>query len=458
MFVAAAVFAATRHAELTEAQSWTAAVTALCAVWWLCESLPLSATALVPFAVFPLAGVLDEKQVATAYGHPLVLLFLGGFILSRAVERSGAHRQLAFGILHAVGTTSGRRIVFGFMLATALTSMWISNTATTLMMLPVAIAVLEQDTSGRLGMPLMLGVAYAATIGGMATPIGSPPNGVCLAAYEAATGRQISFIQWMTVGVPVTALMFVPAWVVLTFRLAGSGRIQVPPNARWSPAQRRTLAVFAFAAIGWVTRDVPAGGWSDLLGIESAGDSTVALLAALSLFLIPNGETPGGRLLDWENAARIPWGILLLFGGGIAIAMAFESSGLSGVVGAQLAGIHNWPPFWLILVIALSVTFFSEIGSNTAAASVMLPVLGAAATTAGFDPALLMIPAGLAVSCGFMLPVATPPNAIAFGTGRIRMAQMARVGFALNLIGSVAITLVCWKLVPLVFEIGLTNR
>ena len=454
VLIATAVFLVLRSTGLTYPQCWTAAVTALCAVWWLCESLPTPATSLVPFAVFPLAGVLDETEVARAYGHPLVLLFLGGFMLSRAAESSGAHRRIADVILQFVGTSNGRRIVFGFMLATALCSMWISNTATALMMLPVALAVLEHDASGRLGAPLMLGVAYAATIGGMATPIGSPPNGVTIAVYETVSGHEITFPEWMAIGVLVMVLMLIAAWIVLTFRLSGTDAIEMPPAEQWTSAQRRTLAVFGLAALGWITRDVPFGGWSELLGIETTGDSTVALLAVLGLFLIPSGEAPGKRLLDWETAATIPWGILILFGGGIAIAAAFEASGLSQVIGGQLAGLRDWPLVAAIGAVCLSVTFFSEVASNTASANVILPVLGATAKAADFDPAVLMIPAGLAVSCGFMLPVATPPNAIVFGTGRVRMAEMVRAGLVLNLVGSLVITLVCWKLVPLVFGTG----
>ena len=455
--IAIAVFLAMRSAGMTAAQAWTAAVTALCAVWWLCESLPIPATSLVPFAVFPLVGVLDETEVARSYGHPLVLLFLGGFMLSRAAESSGAHRRIAEVILHVVGTTSGRRIVFGFMLATALCSMWISNTATALMMLPVALAVLEQDASGRLGTPLMLGVAYAATIGGMATPIGSPPNGVTIAVYETVAGQGITFPQWMAVGVVVASLMLIAAWIVLTFRLSGAGAIEMPPREAWTSAQRRTLAVFSLAAVGWMTRDVPYGGWSSWLGIDTAGDSTVALLATLCLFLIPSGDALGKRLLDWQTAATIPWGILILFGGGIAIAAAFDSSGLANVIGGQLAGLRDWPLVASIGVVCLSVTFCSEVAGNTALANVILPVLGSMAAATDLAPALLLLPAGLATSCGFMLPVATPPNAIVFGTGRVRMAEMARVGLVLNLIGSAVITLVCWQLVPLVFGSGMSG-
>ncbi len=452
--LAVLVYFAGRAGMLSVQQSWTAAVTALCAVWWIFEALPIAATALIPIAVLPLVGVLTERQAATSYGHPLVLLFMGGFMLSRAAEGCGAHRRIAYAILRRVGAHSGRRIVLAFMLATALCSMWISNTATALMMLPVALAVLEQDRSGRLGLPLMLGIAYAASIGGLATPIGTPPNGLVLALYETTTGVEIAFSQWMMIGLCVTIPLLAAAWLLLTFRLRGVEPIEIAFEGRWTTAQRRTLVVFGLAALAWITRGIPYGGWSGWLGIDTAGDSTVALLAAVALFLVPDGEGTGGRLLDWESAAKIPWGILLLFGGGIAIASAFDASGLSGVIGRQLAATHQWPLVAVIAVVCVGVTFLTEVTSNTATANVLLPVLAAAAKSAEIDPALLMIPAALSASCAFMLPVATPPNAVVFGSGRVRIVEMARVGLVLNLTGAVIVTLVCWQVVPLVLGVG----
>lgn len=452
--LAALVYFAGRQGTLSGEQSWTAAVTTLCAVWWIFESLPIAATSLVPIAVLPLAGVLSERQAAASYGHPLVLLFMGGFMLSRAAEQCGAHRRIAHAILRRVGAGTGRRIVLAFMLATALCSMWISNTATALMMLPVALAVLEHDRSGKLGLPLMLGIAYAASIGGLATPIGTPPNGLLMALYETTTGVEIAFHQWMVIGLTVAVIMLAAAWLLLTFRLGDVGPVEIPLHGQWTAAQKRTLAVFGFAALAWITRGIPFGGWSHWLGIETAGDSTVALLAAVILFLVPSGEGRGRRLLDWESAAKIPWGILLLFGGGIAIATAFEESGLSGVIGRQLAEVQHWPLVAVVAVVCVAVTFLTEVTSNTATANVLLPVLAAAAKSADVDPALLMIPAALSASCAFMLPVATPPNAVVFGSGRVRIIDMARFGIVLNLVGALVITLVSWKLVPLVLGVG----
>ena len=448
--LAAAVGIGGRLAGLEAPAAWTAAVTALCATWWVTEPIPIPATSLVPFAALPLGGVLDHKAVATAYGHTLILLLMGGFMLSVAMERSGAHRRLAVGLVRAVGGADRhRRLVFGFMVATALSSMWISNTATVLMMLPVAIAVLEAEREGRPGprpleRPLLLGMAYAASIGGMGTPVGTPPNVIFMGVYRETTGVELSFLDWMRVGVPVVLVMVPVAWWLLTRRLETTRPIPLPEQPPWTAYERRVLAVFAITALLWVTRTAPAGGWTGLLGLKGIGDSTVALAAVVAMFLIPNGE--GGPLLDWEGAGGIPWGLLLLFGGGIALARGFEASGLSEALGRFLAedlGIAGWPLVLMVLGIALVVTFLTEVTSNTATTTLLMPVLAAAGMAAAIDPARLMVPAALSASCAFMLPVATAPNAVVFGTGRVTTRQMAREGFLLNLAGAVVITAIC---------------
>lgn len=454
--IAGATYVVMARAGLPGPQSITAAVTVLCAVWWIFESLPLAATSLVPLAVFPLTGVLTEQQAAAAYSDPIVMLFMGGFMLSKAAESTGTHRRIAQAMIAAVGSTSGRRIVLGFMLATALCSMWISNTATALMMLPVALAVLEHDASGKLGVPLLLGVAYSASIGGIATPIGSPPNGVFMAVYFETTGQTVAFHQWMLVAGPIAILTLAAAWLILTWGLSGVPGVEIKSDQSWTAAQRRTLAVFGLAALAWITREIPFGGWSGLLKpwLENsrAGDTTVAIIAVISLFLIPDGK--GQRLLDWSTAVQIPWGILLLFGGGIAIAKAFESSGLSLTIGELVGAVQHWPVVALVGVICLGAALLTEVTSNTATANVLLPVLAAAAKAAHLQPILLMVPATLAVSYAFMLPVATPPNAIVCGSGYVRIADMFRFGTLLDLVGVVIVTLVCWALLPLVFHTG----
>ncbi len=439
--LAAAAFIASRFAGLAPAACWTAAVTALCATWWITEPIPIPATSFIPFAVFPLVGVLDHKQVATAYGHTLILLLLGGFVLSMALEKSGAHRRLALGMVRLVGATSRRRIVLGFMVATAIVSMWISNTAATLMMLPVAMAVLEQDSDDTLAAPLLLGIAYAASIGGLGTPIGTPPNVIFMGVYRETTHTVLGFVDWMRIGIPAVIVLVPIAWWKITRKLHAGETFKLPHPGAWRPAERRVLVVFALTATAWITRTDPAGGWSRLFHVKGAGDSTVALLACVLLFLIPDGE--GGQMLDWETANKIPWGLLILFGGGIAIARGFEVSGLSVALGHGLSGVASWPTVLLILAICLVVTFLTEVTSNTATATLLMPVLAAAAVGAHIKPELLMAPAALSASCAFMLPVATAPNAIVYGTGKVTVARMAREGLALNLLGALALTAVC---------------
>ena len=432
---------------LSQDAAWTAAITAVCATWWVTEPIPIPATSIIPFAAFPLTGVLTHKEIATAYGHTLILLLLGGFILSTAMASSGAHKRLAVGMVRLVGGAGGSRLVLGFMLATAFCSMWISNTATTLMLLPVALAVLEQDEAAgggkTLQVPLLLGIAYAASIGGMGTPVGTPPNVIFMGIYSESTGTEIAFLDWMKIGIPAVAILIPICWIYLTRNLKDIRPLDLPSLGAWSPAEKRVLAVFAITATAWVTRTTPFGGWSAWLDIPGAGDSTVALAAVVALFLIPNGR--GGRMLDWETASQIPWGLLLLFGGGIGIARGFEASGLSTALGSWLAndlGITAWPVLLMTITICLAVTFLTEVTSNTATTTLLMPVLAAAGIAAGIDPALLMVPAALSASCAFMLPVATAPNAIVFGTDMVTTKTMAREGFALNWVGAIIITVV----------------
>lgn len=428
---------------------WTAFVTVWCAVWWVTEPVPVPVTSLLPFVLLPLTGVLDHKSVATAYGHHLILLLLGGFILSSAMERSGAHRRLAVWMVRLTGGSNPRRVVLGFMLATGLLSMWISNTATTLMMLPVALAVLDTERAlGRtaLQVPLLLGIAWGASIGGLGTPVGTPPNVIFLGVYKEVVGESLTFLEWMKIGVPASLMLLPLAWYLLARKLPRTGAVELPPVGPWTPPERRVLSVFGLTALLWVTRAEPGGGWTALLGAEGVGDSTVALAAVVALFLIPSGQQDGDALLDWKTAERIPWGLLLLFGGGIAIARAFSASGLGEVLGSWLAddlGLATWPTVLALLLLCLLVTFLTEVTSNTATTTLLMPLLAAAGLAAGIDPALWMVPAALSASCAFMLPVATAPNAIVYGSGGVTTAQMARAGLVLNLAGAVTLALWC---------------
>ena len=419
---------------------WTAAVTLLCALWWIFEALPIPVTALLPLAVFPLVGVLTPNQVGQAYGSPLILLYLGGFMLSMAMERSGAHRRLALYMVNLFGG-GVRGVVFGFMAAAAGLSMWISNTATSLMLLPIALATLESVKDDRTKIALLLGVAYACNVGGIGTPIGTPPNLIFMQVYQENTGIALGFVDWMQWGLPVV-ILFVPViglWI--TRGLSQHEPIELPEVGTWRVAEKRTLVVFALTAIAWMTRTDPFGGWRTWLDLPQANDASVAMLAVVVMFIVPNGE--GDRLLNWESALKIPWGILILFSGGICIASAFVSSGISQIIGNSLAQLSDLHPILLLATICLSVTFLTEITSNTATTALLMPVLAAAAVGADVDPRLLMVPAAMSASCAFMLPVATGPNAVIFGSGMVSIKAMAKEGFVLNLIGAAVLTTVC---------------
>jgi len=432
-------------ADFSPASSITLGITVLCIVWWVFEPIPIPATSLVPLALLPLLGVLTPRDIASAYGHPLILLLLGGFILATALERNGAHRRIALSMVRAFGGSSSRRLVFGFMAASAVLSMWISNTATTLMLLPVAMAIVDKSRDPDLAKPLLLGIAYAASIGGIGTPIGTPPNIIFMGVYEQLVGEKITFAQWMAWAVPVV-LVFVPvAALWLTRNLRHQGVPELPAVGPWRAAEVRVLMVFATTALLWVTRQEPFGGWSEWLGVAYSDDYMVAFLAVAALFLIPDGA--GSKLLDWESAERIPWGMLILFGAGIAIAEAFTQSGLSLTIGALLSGLSTLPILVTMLCICLAVTFLTEATSNTATTTLLMPILAAAGLGAGMDPKLLMVPAAMSASCAFMLPVATAPNVIVFSTDRFSVTTMAKEGFALNLFGALIIALLCYLLI-----------
>ena len=435
-----------RGLGLSEEIAITALVTVWCVVWWVFEPVPIPVTSLLPLALLPLLGVLTPAQVGQAYGSPLILLLLGGFILSRAMEHSGAHRRIALNMVRLFGAHSDRRLVFGFMAASAVLSMWISNTATTLMLLPVALAVLEKAQGERLAIPLLLGIAYAASVGGIGTPIGTPPNLVFMQVYEDTTGDVVTFTEWMAWGLPVVLCLVPLIALWLTRGLKGSSGVELPPVGEWRPEERRVMWVFAFTALAWVTRATPYGGWSAWLGLPGANDASVALLAVVLMFSVPNGR--GGRLLDWDTAVTIPWGVLLLFSGGICLAKAFVSSGLSPLLGDWLASLSHLPLWLLIGVICLVVTFLTETTSNTASTTLLMPILAAAALAAGIAPELLMVPAAMTASCAFMLPVATAPNSVVYGSGRVPIRRMAREGVVLNFAGVLVVATCCyWLLV-----------
>jgi sodium-dependent dicarboxylate transporter 2/3/5 len=441
---AVAAYAAASHVGMDFAFSATTALTVLCALWWMSEAVDPSFTALLALGILPMLGILDAKQVAQSVGNELILLLMGGFMLSRALESSGAHRRLAFAMVNAVGGGSGRSLIFGFTFATGLISMWISNTATTLIMLPVAFAVIEHYKDPRLAAPLILAIAYSASIGGLGTPIGSPPNLVFMQQYQQATGNAYSFSDWMQVGIPIIALLLPILAFGLSRNLKNSPAAELPAMGAWNVAEKRVLAVFFLTALAWVTRAAPFGGWSVWLNLPNASDASVALLAVVLMALMPSGNNGREPLLTWDAAKRIPWGTLLLFAGGIALATAFQESGISTAISNSLVSASHMPLFAMMVIIIASVVLLSEIASNTATAVLLMPILAAAAKGLSIEPALLMLPAAMAASIGFMLPVATAPNAIAYGSGFIRSQDMLREGAWLDTVSVLVVCAVCW--------------
>ena len=415
------------------------------ALWWIFEAVPIPVASLLPLALLPLFGILEPKVVGEKYGHPLVLLLLGGFLLSKAMEKSGAHRRIALMMVNAC-PPGEKFLILGFMVATAFLSMWISNTATTLMMLPMALAVIQNSRSEALKIPLLLGIAFAANVGGIGTPIGTPPNLVMIGAYKDLGYPELSFSEWMKFGVPVTVTMVLFIWVWLSRNVSGKERIALPHPGNWRKPEVRTLLVFGLTALAWITRSEPFGGWKTWLDLPQANDASVAFVAVIFLFCLPNGEKKGERLLDWKTANQIPWGMLVLVGAGLCLGEGFKQSGLSATIASVFSGIESLPLIGLLLGIALLVTFLTEMTSNTATTNVLMPILGAAATASDIDPILLMIPAAMSASCAFMLPVATIPNAVVFGTGEITVKRMAREGLALNVIGALVVSGICYLL------------
>jgi sodium-dependent dicarboxylate transporter 2/3/5 len=423
--------------------SITLGIAAWTALWWIFEAVPIPVASLIPLAFLPMFGVLSPQTVGEKYGHPLVLLLLGGFLLSKAMEKSGAHKRIALAMVRAC-PTSDKFLVLGFMGATAFLSMWISNTACTLMMLPMALAVIQGSENKKLNIPLLLGIAFAANVGGIGTPIGTPPNLVMMGAYKDLGFPELSFTEWMTFGMPVTLVMTVVIWLWLTRRVSGKGTVSLPHPGSWSKAEVRTLTIFVLTAAAWMTRSEPFGGWKTWLDLPLANDASVAFIAVILLFCLPSGEKKGERLLDWKTANQTPWGMLVLVGAGLCLGEGFKQSGLSASIATIFSGIESLPVFALLLIVALLVTFLTEMTSNTATTNLLMPILGTVAGVSNIDPIVLMIPAAMSASCAFMLPVATIPNAVVFGTGKISVKRMAREGLILNFLGALVVSGICY--------------
>ncbi|MFO1078319.1 MAG: SLC13 family permease [Planctomycetota bacterium] len=460
----------------------TAAAALWMAIWWITEAVPLAATALLPLVLFPAFGVMDGKATAGQYANHIVFLFVGGFVVALAMQRWGLHRRIALRILLLFGNHP-RRILLGFMAATAFLSMWISNTAATMMMVTIALALVARlDDGGRspaaagFARALLLGTAYGASIGGIATLVGTPPNlsFTRIFAIQYPTAPEISFAAWMLFALPVALVFLLLCWWLLarcyvprTHDLAvdaGLIRRQYEELGPPSFAEKAVLADFLVLIALWLSRaDLDLGavvvpGWSRLFAHPGwFNDGAVAVAMALVLFVVPARDGTGARVMDWEATAALPWHIVLLFGGGFALAYGFAQSGLSDWLGGRLAGLGGLHPLLLVAVACLLITFLTELTSNTATAEMILPVMAGLASAIRVDPRLLMVPVTISCSCAFMMPVATPPNAIVFGSGRLRMADMALCGLALNLVGVGLVVLAIWLLGGPAFGIDLAQ-
>lgn len=451
------------------------AISSLMAIWWLTEAIPIPATALLPLALFPLLGVMNSKQASAPYANHLIFLFLGGFFIAIAMEKWNLHKRIALYIIKLVGT-SPNRIILGFMISTAFLSMWISNTATAMMMVPVAMAIIKQSAEiikknnphgintepGKFnfGTALMLSIAYAASIGGVATIIGTPPNTILVGLIESMYHKQIAFSDWMLIGVPLATVMLFISWIYLT-KFALKPEISELPGGRKTileevrklgkitSEERKVLIVFIFVAVSWIVRGFIQ------TGSQMMHDSTIAVIGAILLFITPADFKKGIFILDWEAAKKVPWDIILLFGGGLSLAQGFIKSGLAKWIGYQLTGLQGTSYIILIIIIITVVIFLTEITSNTATSAMLIPVMGSIAIAMSIHPYGPMIATCIAASYAFMLPVATPPNAVVFGSKYVSILTMAKVGIIMNVIGIIIITILIIYLMPLVWHIDL---
>jgi len=445
------------------------AVTSWVAIWWVTEAIPIEVTSLLPLVMFPLSGGLELSLTSQAYGHKFVFLFLGGFILAAAIEKCGLHRRMALNVIRLIGDNVAQ-IILGFMISTAFLSMWISNTATTVLMLPIALAVVGEvqatdedavNRRGDIGKSLMFAIAYSASIGGMATLIGTPPNLVLAGVVEQFYNTEIGFANWFAFGLPLSIILLTAAWVYLTRIAFPLQRSKLPGGlayineehqalGKMTKVEKRVMIIFLITTLAWISRSFFLQKF--LPGID---DTVIAVAAAILLFIVP-GEK-GDRLMDWQHALKIPWGILILFGGGMAIARGFQETGLAEWIAGNMDFLVGISLFLVMFLLITSVNFLTEITSNMATTATILPVLVPLAVAMDVHPYALLVPATLAASCAFMLPVATPPNAIVFGSGYLKMSHMIRVGFRMNLI-SIGILLVLIRfLLPLIWGISFTQ-
>ena len=436
------------------------------AIWWVTEALHIAVTALLPIILFPLSGGLALKATTASYGHKYIFLFFGGFVLALAIEKWNLHNRIALTIIRIVGTNV-IHIILGFMVATAFLSMWISNTATAVMILPIGIAIVLQlkdnretneDENQIFGKALMLAIAYSASIGGMATLIGTPPNLVLAGIVKESYGVEITFSKWLIFGLPISLLFLFLSWLYLTkvaFKFkqkkfpGGKEEInnQLKKLGKVSFEEKMIFMVFILTAFSWISR-------SFLLEkfIPGIDDTVIAMSSALLLFLLPSKEK-GNNLMNWKDVVKLPWDILILFGGGMALALGFESSGLALWIGNQLIELETFPLILLLLILIISVNFLTEITSNLATTAMLLPVLVSLANAIGVNPYILLVGATVAASCAFMLPVATPPNAVVFGSGYLKIEDMIKKGLWMNILSIILLTLIVYYFLPIIWEL-----
>ncbi len=461
----AAIMLGVRPSGLSNAGVSVLASTVWIAIWWILEVVPIAVTALIPIILFPLLGVMDLSETTRSFGHKYIFLYIGGFVLAIAMERWNLHKRIAIHIIYLIGTNV-RMIILGFMLATAFLSMWVSNTATSVMMLPIALAIIYQlrdnpntteNENQIFGKSLLLAVAYSASIGGVATLIGSPVNLIFLGIVQETYGVEITFAQWFVIGLPISAVLLVICWKYLTgiaFRTGADafpgGRTEIKKQLEAlgpvSIQEKAVFAVFTLTAVAWITRSFFLNAL--LPGID---DPIIGVAAAVALFLIPANRERTRSLVTWEEAVKLPWGVLLLFGGGLAIAEGFKTSGLAVWIGQQMGALQGAYLIVLIVVVVAAVNFLTEITSNLATVAMILPILAPLALTIDVHPYMLMVGATIAASCAFMLPVATPPNAVVFGAGYLRVSDMALTGLWMNLLSIALLSIAVYLLLPLMW-------
>jgi sodium-dependent dicarboxylate transporter 2/3/5 len=438
------------------------------AIWWITEAIPIAATSLLPIILFPLSGALPLDDTTSSFGHRFVFLYLGGFILALAIQKWNLHKRIALNIIMVVGINV-QKIILGFMVATAFLSMWISNTATAVMMLPIGIAIIKQmkdlknspeDENLIFGKALMLSIAYSASIGGIATLIGTPPNLVFAGIIQEVYNIEISFLKWFQFGLPISILLLAISWVYLTkvaFKFKqnefnkGKEEInrQLEELGSISYEEKIVLSVFVVTGLAWILRTYLLNKF-----IPNLDDSIIALISGISLFLFQanNQEGKNEKIMNWEDAVKLPWGVLLLFGGGLAIAQGFQSSGLANWIAENLTQLNGFSLFIILLVLITAVNFLTEITSNLATTAMLLPILAPTAVILGVHPYILMVGATLAASCAFMLPVATPPNAVVFGSNYLKISDMVRVGILMNIISIIIIFMMVYFILPILWN------